>query len=106
MHHTATNKPHQILLQDISTFDGKDSTKLEEWLTNLKIAADILKESQASLSEAKSHGLTCTLICEALKAEKCWDNIKDIHVGPDILTILNAKNFLDISEISEYASSI
>ena len=41
------------LLKDISTFDGWDSTKLEGWLTNLETATDILKESQASLAEAK-----------------------------------------------------
>ena len=57
---------------------GWDSTKLKDWLTNLEMATDILKESWTHLTKAKSHGLTCTLICEALQTEKCWDNIKGI----------------------------
>ena len=30
------------LLQDIQTFDGQGTTKLEDWLSNIKMAADIL----------------------------------------------------------------
>ena len=66
------------LLQDTSTFDGQDSTKLEDWLTNLKMASDILKESSACLAETKSHSLAYTFIQKALQAEKCCNNIKDI----------------------------
>ena len=68
------------LLQNIPTFDGWDTTKLEDWLSNIKTVADLLKESQACLAIAKSHGLTHTLICEALQAEKCWDNIKEYFI--------------------------
>ena len=60
------------LLQDIPTFDGWDTTKLEGWLSDTEMAADILKESQAWLADAKSCYLTCTLICKALQAGKCW----------------------------------
>ena len=66
------------LLQDISTFDGEDSTKLEDWLTHLKTADDVLKESQTHWAKTKSCRVTCTLIHEAPKAEKYWDDIKGI----------------------------
>ena len=66
------------LVQDISTSNGWDSTKLEDWLTHLVSTTDILKESQACLAEAKSCSLVCTLISKVLQAEKCWDNIKEI----------------------------
>ena len=59
------------LLQDIPTFNGQDSSKLEEWLKDLETATDILTESHMHLAEAKSSGLTHTVICEALQAEKC-----------------------------------
>ena len=65
------------LIQDIPTFDGQDTTKLEDWLSDIEMAADILKESQACLAKVKSCGLTHTLIYEMPQAEKCWDDIKD-----------------------------
>ena len=63
------------MLQDIPTFDGQDSSKLDDWLMDIEIATDILTESHTSLAEAKSHGLTLIFIC---KATQCWDNIKGI----------------------------
>ena len=33
------------LLQDISIFNEHDSTKLEEWLTNIETAVDLTNES-------------------------------------------------------------
>ena len=66
------------LLQDIPTFDGWDTTKLEDSLSDIESAADILKESHACLAKAKSYSLTHTLVCEELQAGKCWDNIQDI----------------------------
>ena len=59
------------LLQDIPTFHGQDSSKLEDWLTDLETATEILTKSDKHLAEAKSHGLACTVICEALQAGKC-----------------------------------
>ena len=47
-------------------------------LTDLELATDILKESQAHLAKAKSCGLTHILIDEVHQAEKCLANIKDI----------------------------
>ena len=77
MCHTVTHLTTS-LLKDIPAFDAWDTTKLEDWLSNIKMAAGILKESWICLVEAKSHGLTCTLICEALQAEKYSDDFEDI----------------------------
>ena len=66
------------LLQDIPTFDGWNITKLEDWLSDIKMAADILKESHACLAEVKPYGSIHTLVHEALQARKCWDDIRDI----------------------------
>ena len=65
------------LLQDIAVFNEHDSTKLEEWLTNIETAADLTSESRAKLAKAKSRGLTHTLVMEAIISEKTWDDIKD-----------------------------
>ena len=43
------------MLQDIPTFDGQDSLKLEDWFMDIEIAADILTESHICLAEAMSH---------------------------------------------------
>ena len=66
------------ILQDIPTFDGQNSSKLEDWLINIETTADILRECHTCLAEAKSHGFTHILICEATKTGKCWDEIKGI----------------------------
>ena len=66
------------MLKDIPTFDCQDSWKLEDWLMDIEIAADILTESHTCLAEAKSHGLSCTLICKATQTGKSWDEIKGI----------------------------
>ena len=58
------------LLQDIAIFNGHNPTKLEEWLTDLETAADLTNESCAKLAKAKSRGLTCTLVTEAINSEK------------------------------------
>ena len=65
------------LLQDITVFNEYDSTKLEEWLTDIERAADLTNENQAKLTKAKSRGLTHTLIMEAINSEKSWEEIKD-----------------------------
>ena len=66
------------LLQDIPVFNEHDSTKLEDWLTNIKMAADLTNESRARLAKAKSRGLICTLVTEAVTSNKSWDEIKDL----------------------------
>ena len=64
--------------QDIPLFDGCDTTKLEDWISDIETAADIVKERHACLAEAKSCGLILTLGLKALQTGKCWDNVQDI----------------------------
>ena len=45
---------------------------------DIETAADLSAESRTKLAQAKSKGLTCTLITEALTSGKCWDGIKDL----------------------------
>ena len=66
------------LLQDISVFNGHDATQLEDWLVDIETAADLTVESRTKLTQAKSKGLTCTLITEAITSGKSWDNMKDL----------------------------
>ena len=40
------------LFQDIYTFDGWDTTKLEDWLSDTETEVDILNENHACLAEA------------------------------------------------------
>ena len=49
------------LLQDISGFNGHDTTQLEDWLLDIETAADLTAESRTKLVQAKSKGLTHTL---------------------------------------------
>ena len=41
-------------------------------------AANLTDESRTKLAQAKSRGLTCTLITEALTSGKCWEEMKDL----------------------------
>ena len=66
------------MLQDILIFTGHDTTLLEDWLIDIETVADLTSESRTKLSQAKSKGLTCTLITEAITSGKSWDNIKDL----------------------------
>ena len=66
------------LIQDIPIFNGNDSTQSEDWLVDIETAANLSAQSRKKLSQAKSKGLTCTLITEALTSGKCWDDIKDL----------------------------
>ena len=54
------------LIQDIPTFSGSDSTQLEDWLVDIKTAADLTDKCRTKLAQAKAKGLTYTLITEAL----------------------------------------
>ena len=66
------------LLQDITIFNGNDSTQLEDWLIDIETATDLTSESRTKLAQAKSKGLTHMLIPEALNLDKSWDEIKDL----------------------------
>ena len=65
-------------LQDITIFNGNDSSQLEDWLINIETTTDLTSESRTKLAEAKSKGLTHILISEALNLDKSWDEIKDL----------------------------
>ena len=66
------------LLPYIPVFNGHDTTHLEDWLVNIETAADLTAESRTKLAQAKSKGLTCTLIAEAIMSGHSWDDIKDL----------------------------
>ena len=57
---------------------GHDTTLLKDWLVDVKTAADLTTESRRKLAQAKSGGLTHTLITEAITSEKSWEDIKDL----------------------------
>ena len=77
MQHRESNLT-MTMLQDIPTCDGQDSSKLEDWLMDIETTTDILTENHTCLAKTKSHGLTCTLTCEATHTGKCSDDIKGI----------------------------
>ena len=66
------------LPQDIAVFNEHDSTKLEDWLTDIEMAADLTSESRAMLTKEKSRGLMHTLVTEAITSNNSWDEIKDL----------------------------
>ena len=66
------------LLQDFTIFNGINSSQLEDWLLDIETTADLTSESRTKLAQAKSKGLTCTLLLESLNLGKSWDEIKDL----------------------------
>ena len=66
------------LLQDIMIFNGSDSSQLEDWLIDVETATDLTSKSRTKLAQAKSKGLTHSLIMEALNLDKSWEEIKDL----------------------------
>ena len=53
------------------------TSQIEDWFIDIESAADLTGKSRAKLAQAKSKGLICTLIPEALSSNKTWDEIKD-----------------------------
>ena len=51
---------------------------IEDWLMDIETVADLRAESRTKCAQAKSKGLTCTLITEAITSGKSWDDIKDL----------------------------
>ena len=45
---------------------------------DIETAADLTAEGRIKLAQAKSKGLKCTLISEAITSGKPWDDIKDL----------------------------
>ena len=54
-----------------------DSSQLEDWLTDIETASELIGKSRTKLAQAKSKGLVTTLISEALTLNKTWEDIKD-----------------------------
>ena len=69
-------------------------------MVGTETAADLSAESRTKLAQAKSKGLTHTLITEALTSGKCWDDIKDLlHLklcNSDIHT--SVSHFMEIQQ--------
>ena len=53
-------------------------TQLEDWLVDIETAANLTDKSRTKLAQAKTKGLTHTLITEALTSGKYWEDIKDL----------------------------
>ena len=45
---------------------------------DIETVANVSAESRTKLAQAKSKGLTHTLITETLTSGECWDDIKDL----------------------------
>ena len=60
-----------MLIQDIPTFSGSDSTQVEDWLVDIETTTYLTDGSRTKLAQDKSKGLTHTLITEALTSGKC-----------------------------------
>ena len=52
MHHTEANKTYKFTATCAIIYNEPDSTKVEEWLTNLETAANLTNESCAKLAKA------------------------------------------------------
>ena len=89
-----------FLLQDISVFNGHNATQLEDWLVDIETAADLTAENRTKLAQAKSEGLTHTLITEAIASGNSWDDIKDLFqlkiCSSDIHTSIS--HFMEIQQ--------
>ena len=88
------------MLQDIPTLNGNDSSQLEDWLTDIETASELMVQSRTKLAQTKSRGLVRMLILEALTLHKTWEEIKDsLHLkicNSDIHTSISC--FMDIQQ--------
>ena len=78
VYHAEAFQSHELITARYSCFNEHDSIKLEDWLTDIEMAADLTSESRARLAKVKSRGLTCTLGTEAITLNKSWDEIKNL----------------------------
>ena len=67
------------LLQDIPTLNGQDFSQLEDWLTYIETASELIGESRTKLTQAKSKGLVRTLIMEALTLQKIGRKLRTLY---------------------------
>ena len=88
------------LLQDIPILNGNACSQLEDWLTVIETASELMGESRTNLVQAKSRRLVRTLISEALTLHKTWEEIKDYLClkicNSDIHTSISC--FMDIQQ--------
>ena len=88
------------VLQDIPTLNGNDSSQLEDWVTDIETASELMGEGRTKLAQAKSRGLVRMLILETLTLHKTWEEIKDsLHLkicNSDIHTSIS--HFMDIQQ--------
>ena len=66
------------MLQDIPTLNGHDSSQLEDWLTDIETASELMVESRTKLAQANLRGLERMLILEALTLQKTWEEIRTL----------------------------
>ena len=96
------------LLQDIVNFNGNNSSQLEHWFIDIETTSNLTGKSRTKLAQAKSKGLICTLISEALSSNKTWDEIKDtLHLkicNSDIHTSVSC--FIEIQQKDSLAAYI
>ena len=85
------------LLQNITILNGNDFSQLEDWLTDIETASDLMGKSRTKLAQARSKGLIRTLISEALTSDKTWVDIID----PLCLKICNLNIHTSISHFME-----
>ena len=58
------------LLQDITIFNGNNSSQLEDLFIDMETTSDLTSQNRTKLAQAKSKGLICTLISEAPSSNK------------------------------------
>ena len=87
------------LLQDIPTFNGQDSSQLEDWLTDIEIASELTGESRTKLAQAKSRGLLRTYIRSLNFTKKLGRKLRTLYLkisNTDIHTSIS--HFMDIQQ--------
>ena len=76
--HNNSNRRHQLsisVLNDIDTFYGKQSHKLDDWLADVENAAAIIEENEVVVAKGKARGLARDLIKE--HKSQPWHQIKE-----------------------------
>ena len=75
---TETDKHHKFLTPGY-IYLHRIWYHIARWLVSgYRNATDLTMESRTKLAQAKSKGLTCTLITEAITSGKSWEDIKDL----------------------------
>ena len=59
-----SNRRHQLsisVLDDISTYNGKQRHKLDDWLANIENAATLVEEDEVRVAKGKARGQALAL---------------------------------------------